>query len=139
VELSFRSGGLEIRTKGSIADLSKEISSISEFAGLATSKLSGMAPTTLGEGRPADYEESTLVEAPVIKVSKSTPDNIRALFETRWGKTPKTLDDVSKALEVNAVPDSAGNIGVALIRLVKRGELRRLKKGGKWTYFRIPP
>ena len=137
VEVSFRSGGLEIRTKGSISDLSKEISSISSFAELATSRLSGIVSMAGGE-QATTYEEPTSVEAPVIRVSKSTPENIRALFETPWGKTPKTLDEVSKALEVNAVPDSAANIGVALIRHVKRGELRRIKKAGKWSYYRIP-
>ena len=132
----LRSGGLEIRAKGSISELSKELTSISSFAKLASSKLSVTDRPRLDEGQV--IEEQTSVEAPVIKVTKSTQGNIRALFETSWGKTPKALDEISRALEVNAVPDSSSNIGVALIRLVKAGELRRLKKAGKWTYFRIP-
>jgi hypothetical protein len=137
VEVTYRSGGLEIRTKGSISDLSREISSIKSFTELASSKLSvSRAPET--EEQSSAYEEPSTSQAPVIRVSNSTPKNIRALFQTPWGKTPKTSDEISKALEVNAVPDSTANIGVALIRSVKRGELRRIKKGGKWVYFRIP-
>jgi hypothetical protein len=136
VEVTYRTGGLEIRTKGSISELSKQISSIRDFTELATLKLLGSPLET--EAEPTSYEEPSSVDAPVIRVSKSTSENIQALFETPWGKTPKTLDAVSKALEVNAAPDSQSNIAVALIRLVKRGELRRVKKARKWTYFRIP-
>lgn len=135
VEIALRSGGLEIRAKGSITELSKEIASISDFAKLAASRLSEVSVSSLGTEQ---LVEEPSIEAPVIRVSKSTPDNIRALFETPWGKTPKSLDEIARALEVNAAPDSASNIGVALIRLVKAGDLRRIKKAGKWTYFRIP-
>ena len=86
---------------------------------------------------PSD-ESATGVEPPVIKVSKNTSDNIRTLFETAWGRTPKGMEEVATALEVNAVPASSGSIGMALIALVKKGELRRIKKGGKWVYYHIP-
>jgi hypothetical protein len=135
VEITLRSGGLEIRAKGSITELSKEISSISSLASLASSKLLEVGLSKASTEQ--QFEEPSLVEAPIIKVSKSTRDNIRSLFQTPWGKTPKSSDQVAKALETNAVPDSLSNIGVALIRLVKGGELRRIKKDGKWTYFRI--
>jgi len=137
VEVTLRSGGLEIRTKGSISDLSREMSSISSFAELAASKLAPIGQTTEGDSRPVVLEEPH-GEAPVIRVTKGTSDNVSSLFNTRWGKTPRTLDEIAKALEINAAPDTAANIGVALLRLVRRGELRRIKKAGKWTYFRIP-
>jgi hypothetical protein len=132
----LRTGGLEIRAKGSISQLSKELASISSFAKLASSRLSVPVKARLDDEQV--LEEPTSVEAPVIRVTKSTQKNIRALFETPWGKAPKSSEDISKALEVNAVPDSRSNIAVALIRLVKIGDLRRVKKAGKWTYFHVP-
>jgi hypothetical protein len=137
VEVTLRSGGLEIRTKGSISDLSKDMSSISSFAELAASKLVPIGQTAEEDSRQVVLEE-TRGEAPVIKVTKRTPENVNSLFNTRWGKSPRTRDEIVKALEINAAPDTATNISVALLRLVRRGKLRRIKKAGKWIYFRIP-
>jgi len=134
VEMILKSGGLEIRTKGSISELAEEISSISEFAKWAASKLA-RAEEAAG---PSGPEEPSGLGPPVIKASKNTSDNIRALFATPWGKVPKGMEEVTKALEVNAVPASPSLIGMSLIGLVKKGELRRVKKEGKWIYYRTP-
>jgi hypothetical protein len=136
VEVTIRSEGLEIRTRGSITELSKQISSLSDFAKWAASKIAVSGPISRGE-MPLD-ESGNGVEPPVIKVSKNTSDNIRTLFETAWGRTPKGMEEVARALDVNAVPAAPSSIGMALIGLVKRGELRRIKKGGKWVYYHIP-
>jgi hypothetical protein len=138
IELTFRTGGLEIRSKGSISELAHEISSLSDFARLASSKLGGASGVTGLETQLLPEEPAAGIEPPVIKVSGSTTENIRSLFATPWGRAPKGVDDVAKALDVNAVPASAANIGMALISLVKKGELRRVKRGGNWVYYHIP-
>jgi len=46
--------------------------------------------------------------------------------------------EVVKALEVNAVPDSVPAVNVYLTRLVQIGILRRIRKEGKWAYFKLP-
>ena len=77
-------------------------------------------------------------EYPSIKPSRSTTDNLQALFNTPWGQTPRSLSEVSKALEVNGVPDSPSNVTVYLKRLVAKGFLRRILKEGKYYYYRVP-
>lgn len=138
VELSLRVGGLQINAKGTITELSKQISSISQFAEFASSKLLDLGTVLTDETAATAAEESTAVEPPVIKVTNSTTENVRTLFNTPWGKTPRNLGDVTNALEVNAAPDSSANIAGALLGLVKAGEFRRLKKSGMWHYFRVP-
>jgi len=134
-EITFRSGSLEITARGSISELSKNISSLSKLAKLAQTELL-RSSETIPEVRASEEEiEQT---PPVIKADKSTIVNLQSLFDTTWGKLPKTLDQITNALEYNAVPDAAGSIGRDLGRLVKRGVLRRIKRDGKWAYFRIP-
>jgi hypothetical protein len=43
-----------------------------------------------------------------------------------------------KALEVNAAFDRIESVNVYLVRLVKRGTVRRIQKEGKWAYFKVP-
>jgi predicted transcriptional regulator len=43
-----------------------------------------------------------------------------------------------KALEINAVSDTANAVNIYLTRLVKRGILRRIEKEGKWAYLKLP-
>ncbi len=130
-------GGLQVATRGTISELAEQLPSLSEFVELAGSKLTRVG-SDLTSSTAEIGEVPTSSEAPVIKVTQSTTENIRALFNTPWGKTPRNLEDVSKALEVNAAPDTAPNTARNLARLVQLGELRRIKKSGKWHYFRIP-
>lgn len=133
-EITLRVGGLEVTARGSITELAKGVSSLSKLAKLAQAEL-------LRPGEPTaeirTSQEETDQAPPVIKVDKSTITNLQSLFETTWGKLPKTQDQISTALEYNAVPDSAGAVARDLSRLVKRGILRRIKRDGKWAYFRI--
>lgn len=127
---------MQITTKGSVSELSTNLPQIGEFASLAESTLLAQEPTA--ESRPSTEPELGAESSPVIKVTNSTTDNISALFQSSWGRAPRSLEDVSKALETNGVPDSDPAVGSVLLRLVKKGELRRIKKGDKWQYFRIP-
>ena len=78
------------------------------------------------------------VDLPVIKAVMSTMDNVRAVFATPWGRTPRPLAEVVEALEANAVHDARRVVSTCLGRSVKAGELRRVKKEGKWCFYRIP-
>ena len=91
-----RSRGLQITVKGTISDLSKELSSISKFVDLANSKLSDLSSpsTTRDDEAVAGVDIDADEQAPVIKVSKSLADNVLSLFNTSWGKTPRTLQEV---------------------------------------------
>ena len=138
VEVTLSKGRLRVTARGTISKLAAEIGSISKFAEFADSKLSSQGKTYPTFAEPSAEAEETTVEAPVIKVTKSTIENLRTLFETPWGRNPRSVEESSKALELNAAPDSSTVVAVGLMRLVKQGELRRIKKTGKWHYFRIP-
>lgn len=141
IELLIRRKGFQIITKGTISSIYKELDSLADF----TESVS----ETLGTDEREVSEEETTISAeevakipttdiPVIKPSKKTIDNLAAIFNTPWGRTPRSLAEIMKALEVNAVFDRIASVNVYLVRLVQRGVLRRIEKEGKWVYFKVP-
>jgi hypothetical protein len=135
VELVIRNRGIQVTAKGTITELAKDAESLLRLASLLGVGLTGTNTSVETEGAGASVEPG---EAPVIKVTGSTKDNVQALFSTTWGRSPRSSSDVSTALSVNGVPESDAQIGVALLRLVKSGQLRRIQKDSKWHYYKIP-
>ena len=123
---------MEVNVEASIDRLTAELDRILELVKQLSSKLS--LKVEAGGQQPLGVE----AEYPTIKPSKSSMENLQALFNTPWGQTPRSLAEVTKALEVNGVPDSPSNITVYLKRLVARGFLRRILKEGKYYYYKVP-
>jgi hypothetical protein len=136
VQLTLKGLGLELSTQGTLSELAKNLPALRKFLADAASEF----PESSSYGQHESSAASVVVpsEAPAIKVTKGTTENIRLLFNTPWGKTPRSIGDVMDALQVNAVPDRAESVNVALTRQVKSGLLRRLKKDGNWVYYKVP-
>lgn len=142
IKLVIKRKGFEVSTEGTTATLSKQLDSLAEFVDSVSERLELASEEEIIEPEsPAvitPSEKVSTADIPVIKPSTGTPSNLKALFDTPWGRTPRGLAEVMKALEVNAAQDSVPTVSTSLRRLVKRGELRRIEKEGKWTYFKIP-
>lgn len=139
IKLLIQGRGFEIETEGPLSIIFDNIDSIAELVNIIQEKIH-FEETVEIEEMPTSEEIAVTPTAdiPVIEVTHSTMENIRRLFSTPWGVTPRTLAEVAKALEVNAVPDSPSSISTCLRRLVRRGVLRRIKKEGRWAYFKVP-
>jgi hypothetical protein len=134
VNLTLRGANYELSVQASASKLMHDLDDIKRLAGKAARTLSGpMGASVPDLGPGVSFEE-----APSIKAAKSTRDNIQALFETDWGRKSRTVADVVKALEANAVPDTTTSTSVYLNRLVKKGILRRIRKGGRYEYYLLP-
>jgi DNA-binding transcriptional ArsR family regulator len=142
VKLTIRRKGFEISTEGTISALVKELEALSEFTDKVSEKLELLEEFPV-ETEPAPSAEELAgtpsADIPAISASRRTIDNLQALFNTPWGRTPRTLAEVIKALEINAVPDTPAAVSRDLARLVQRGVLRRIEKEGKYAYYRLPP
>jgi len=142
VKLVVRRRGFKIFTKGTISSISKELDALTEFTDKVAERLELIEETPSVEPEPTLSPEEVAkiptTDIPVIKPSKRTMENLEALFDTPWGRTPRIVAEVLKALEVNAVPDRVSSVNVYLTRLVQRGKLRRIEKEGKWVYFKLP-
>jgi len=141
VKIIVQRKGFRIYTEGTISSISRELDALAEFTEKVAERLEWIEETPSVEPEPTISPEEVAkiptTDIPVIKPSSSTIRNIEALFNTPWGRTPRTVAEVMKALEVNAVPDRVSSINVYLTRLVQRGVLRRIEKEGKWAYFKL--
>lgn len=73
-------------------------------------------------------------EAPMLQPGLGCSDAIKALLQTEWGKQPRSMSEIKKALEINALYVSKGTLSGTLSFLTKHGDLRRFKKAGAWVY-----
>jgi len=73
--------------------------------------------------------------APEIPQVQGCSDAIRALMKTDWGKQPKSMSEIKRALEVNALHFSKGTLSGTLTTMTKRGDVRRVRKDGRWRYL----
>jgi len=141
IKLVVRRKGFKILTEGTISSIYKELDALAEFTGNVAEKLE------ISDEEPAEPESAISPEEvakvpttdiPAIKPTKRTIESLESLFDTPWGRTPRSLPEIMKALEVNAVYDRVQSVNVYLVRLVQRGVLRRIEKEGKWAYFKVP-
>lgn len=140
VKLLIKGKGFEISTEGKTSDLYKELDTLSQFADAVSQKL-GMKcePAQTHDSNVSPGETAVNVaEMPLITPSKNIIDNIKALFDTPWGKTPRKNAEVSKALEVNALPVDNNQMSKYLTRQVHKGNLRRIEKDGQYHYYKVP-
>ncbi len=69
------------------------------------------------------------------KISKEGPlARVRLLIEKDFFKQKRTLEEIRKRLEEMAIFYKVSDLSPSLIRLVKKGEIRRLKEEGQWRY-----
>jgi hypothetical protein len=142
IKLVVRRRGFEISTEGTISSITPELDALSEFAEKVAEKLEMAEEVFLTEGEATPTVEEVAkiptADIPAIKPSKKTIDNLESLFGTPWGRTPRALAEIMKALEVNAVPDKMSSVNVYLTKLIQRGRIRRIEREGKWAYFKLP-
>lgn len=73
-------------------------------------------------------------EIPKLSSGLGCSDAIRTLLQSEWGKKPRYMAEIRNALETNALYFSKGTLSGTLNLLTKGGQLRRVKKAGKWRY-----
>lgn len=76
-------------------------------------------------------------DVPVITPNQGTTENVKALFATEWGRKRRTVTEINKALDANAVPDPK-HISTVLGRLVSSKYILRIKENDTMVYWRNP-
>jgi hypothetical protein len=97
----------------------------SEIAALVH-KIEGKTPTTSKESQTPKRRQST--------VRPSIPDLLMTLHVEGFFKQPKELAEIKQALAEQGHIYGVTSIAPALLRLVKRKEIRRVKKDKRWFY-----
>jgi hypothetical protein len=93
----------------------------------------------LRELEPFDETKETASEdnqgLPKLPSMLGCTDAVRALMKANWGKQPRTMNEIKKALEANELYFSKEALAATLVTLSKKGDIRRAREGGKWRYF----
>jgi hypothetical protein len=103
-----------------------EAESLAELTSLIDSLISS------GETPSPQREEAAV---PILPPELGCSDAIKELIGSEWGIRPRTMAELKKVLESNALYFSKGTLSGTLRFLSKRGDIRRFKKAGKWVYI----
>ncbi|MGB9727162.1 MAG: BlaI/MecI/CopY family transcriptional regulator [Nitrososphaeria archaeon] len=140
MRLKIKIGSSEIEFEGDL----NEISSILDIIPKIIDATKGTPQYTLPASISQDIQKSEAVgqeqvseEVPTIQVSKddSIADIIMKIMGSQWGRKPRRLEDIKKALETLGFPLSRSTVAVTLLRLTQSGKLRRFKDDkGEFCY-----
>ncbi len=79
------------------------------------------------------------VEEEIPHITASTcREAIIKLLSSEWGKKPRTLREIMKAMEVNAIYYPEKTVTGILTKMVKKGLLRR-REGARGYEYWLPP
>ncbi len=71
---------------------------------------------------------------PQILTGQGCKDALRELMSSEWGTHIRSMNEIKRALEGNAMFFSKGILSGTLNAMIKSGELRRVKDEGRWKY-----
>ena len=88
------------------------------------------------EGGTAEKHAPREIEKKSRSGKKNLSDLILALRDEGFFDSPKNISEVKTALDEKAHFYPLPSVSTRLIRLVRRGEMGRVKSGSKWTYVK---
>ena len=90
--------------------------------------------------RDDEVQGATQIESggdiPQLSDVQGLADAIRKLFATSWGKTPRSITEIKEVISLNALHFDTNDIGSALTKMIKKGEIRRIGKKRKNKYVK---
>ncbi len=75
---------------------------------------------------------------PAIPPESTCPEAIRILLSSSWAEGPKTMKEITSAMEAEGLYFPKGTISRSLTDMTKKALLRRVKRGGLWAYVIRP-
>jgi len=140
MRLKIKIGSSEIEFEGDLNEISSILDIIPKIidATKGASQYTLAAPISQDISKPeAVGQEQVSEEVPIIQISKddSIADIIMKIMGSQWGRKPRRLEDIKKALETLGFPLSRSTVAVTLLRLTQSGKLRRFKDDkGEFCY-----
>jgi len=89
----------------------------------------------LSENPTESETTSAIGQSPKLSGNIGCSEAIKQSLTSSWGRVqPRTMTELQKVFEENALFFSKGTLSGVLTYLVKNGQIRRLDKNGKWAY-----
>ncbi len=134
-KVSIRIGEFQVELEGTQADVEKMMGTASLFdfiKGLQeTTKQLQVSTEVTPEVAPE--EESV----PPLGRPATTTDALSQLFKTEWGRKPRPLSVIMKALEANGLYYQKPVVANVLVDLIQKKEIRRLGSRGNFEYVAV--
>lgn len=71
---------------------------------------------------------------PVLPAGLGCSDAVLTVLGSEWGAQQRSMAEIKKVLEANALFFSKGTLSGTLAFLAKRGDITRSKSAGNWVY-----
>lgn len=72
---------------------------------------------------------------PLLPAGLGCSQAVLTLLGSEWGTQQRSMAEIKKALEANALFFSKGTLSGTLAFLAKRGDITRTKSAGNWIYI----
>ena len=130
-KFSLRIGDFEIQLEGSEQYINSIIGeNIFDF--IDSIQTSDLLDSEMPEETTTDITD--LSTPPKISKVTGLNDALKKLFDTDWGKTPRSLPEIKKVLELNGIFYESNDIASRLVKLLRTGEIRRIGQRRKYRY-----
>jgi hypothetical protein len=95
---------------------------------LIIGKVSKAFNVEASRAKPAKARTRSSIEKyPTIPRTNQCSEAVESLLESVWGKSPRTIGELRKAMEANAIFFPKTTLSGVLVWMVKKGSLRRWK------------
>ena len=122
--LKVRIGNVEVELGGA----KEEVLTTLDDLDLIISKVSKAFNAEVPHAKPVKAETRASIEKyPNISRTNQCSEAVVSLLESEWGKTPRAIGELRKAMEANAIFFPKTTLSGVLVWMVKKGSLRRWK------------
>ena len=121
--LKIRIGEAEVELRGEREEVLETLQELDKLVELVREAFNIAA-----EGkRPRTRNHMDLSQFPKIPRTNQCSEAVLSLLSTDWGKNPRTIGELRKAMEANTVFFPKTTLSGVLVWLTKKGDLRRWK------------
>ena len=131
--IHVRIGEMEVELDGAREEV---ISALDELDGIVEKVSKAFTVASQNMRTPVKPRPST-TKFPTIPRTTKCSEAVVSLLSTDWGRTPRTISELTEAMEANAVFFPKTTLSGVLVWLVKKGKIRRWKdKKRGYLYIR---
>jgi hypothetical protein len=122
--LKVRIGNVEVELGGAREEVLATLDDLDLIMGKVSKAFNAEVP----HAKPARSAAAASVEKyPNIARTSQCSEAVQSLLESEWGKTPRAIGELRKAMEANAIFFPKTTLSGVLVWMVKKGSLRRWK------------
>ena len=121
--IKIRIGEAEVEIGGEREEVLETLQDLDKIVELVSEAFN----VTIDEKKPKSKGKLDPSQFPKISRTNQCSEAVLSLLQTGWGKSPRTIGELRKGMEANAVFFPKTTLSGVLVWLTKKGDLRRWK------------